>query len=214
MLPTRIWIYSLQQNFTSNFAFFHTRTRCFILFLVCFIICFSDYLGRKHLHTSKNVMHSANNTTDLLWWLQEKQLCGFQQYTNPSCLNTIYIYYYHISMATSTLLPLHWKTHCGLEYNTNIIGFIYIMSTSGLPQNQKKPVWFTMQCKHLDYMSAFNSAQDKFRVINSVCKCLFMCLYPHICQWIFCVFLTACFRLLGSVHFLSSLLSYIGITQK
>lgn len=63
----------------AELAFLLACPRCFIPSLVCFVICFSDHLGRKHLHTSRDFIHFANNTTDPVWGLQEKQLCGFQR---------------------------------------------------------------------------------------------------------------------------------------
>lgn len=131
-----------------TFAFFLLHAQGVSSFLLeCFLICFSDHLGRKHLHTSRGFMHFAKNTTDrrrktTLWFFSSIQI-------HPAYY---YIYYYHISTATSTVLLLHWKTHCGLECNTNTICFIYIITTSGLPQNQKKTAWFRIQCKHVDYL--------------------------------------------------------------
>ena len=51
-------------------TFFLACPKCFIPLLpVCFLICFSDHLGRKHLHPSSNFKHFVNNTTGPVWWL-------------------------------------------------------------------------------------------------------------------------------------------------
>lgn len=134
--------FSLQQNFTSDLALFPACLRCFILLLVCFLICFSNHLGRKHLHTSRNFMHFVKKCHRPGVVATRKTTLWFPA-VYKSLLSSYYVYYYHISMAR--VLLLHWKTHCGLEYNTNTICFIYIIATSGLPQNQSEPVWFRMQ---------------------------------------------------------------------
>ncbi len=207
-------LFSLQQNFTSNLAFFHACPRCFILLLECFLICFSDHLWRKHLHTSRNFMHFANNSTDPVWWLEEKQLCGFQQYTNPSCLYTIYfittsawpqVYFYYC-----TGNPLQFRVQ--YKHNLFYTHHHHIRFTT----EPKKPVWFRIQCKQLDYMWAFVSTQSWFYLISelvfvsvfihTVCQCFAMdCM--HVC--VFCVSFWQCVQTVkecsipGAVCFIS-----------
>lgn len=83
MLSRRITkLFSLQQDGSSNLEF----RRCFNSFVSALYNLFLDLLERKHSCTRRNCPHFANESADPILSPQEKQLCGFQQYTNPSCL--------------------------------------------------------------------------------------------------------------------------------
>lgn len=110
------------------------------------------------------------------------------------------IYFYHISMATYIILLLHWKPHCGLEYNTNIVS-VFPSSPHQVHHKTKRSqcglecsvsIWFT--CEHL------SALKTQSCITNTVCvavsKCLFLC---HLSMFS-CTVL--CFRLLKSAQYL------------
>lgn len=87
MLSRRITkLFSLQQDGSSNPTFFLEFPRCFNSFVSALYNLFLDLLERKHSCTRRNCQHFVNSRADPVLSPQEKQLCGFQQYTNPSCL--------------------------------------------------------------------------------------------------------------------------------
>lgn len=144
---------------------------------VCFLICFSDHLGRKHLHTSRNFMSFANNTTVSVGYMKNNFVVFKTIQMHPVFI--LYILSPHqpghkYSFPTAPENPLQFR----VQYISNLI-YIHIIPIQFTIESvwvrilYSISIWVICELLRVDFGSLAVC-------VLCVRKCLFLCLYAYV----------------------------------
>lgn len=142
-------LFSLQQNVSPNLAFFLASPRCFNSFVsVLSYLFFLDHLG-ENIHEEELSAFCKIKRRPSMVATRKTTLWFSAVYKSIPSLYYVFLAHQHghkYNFTTALENPT--------EYNKNAVCFIYCTSSPHQVNHKtkRKPVWFRMQCKHLDYM--------------------------------------------------------------